>query len=110
MHLSHVLTLLLGACFTSLEVEVADHVVDNALPPLEGDDHCIVFVAPLELIRTHKDLHLLLIQDLNGVGGILKPPYWSRILLLVNETCKHEVFLTAGFGRHHVKSFTQFFC
>ena len=84
-------TLLLGACFTALEVEVADHVVDNPLPPLKGDDYCIVFVSPLEFVRAHQYADLLLVQDFNRVGRRLQPPHRGSILLLVNESWKVDV-------------------
>ena len=83
-----IFTLLLCACFAALEVEVADHVVNNPLPPLKGDDDSIVFVSPLELVRAHKHTDLLLVQDFNWVGRRLQPPHWGSILLLVNESCK----------------------
>lgn len=69
-------TLFLGASFAPLEVEMADHVVDNPFPPLKGNDDPIMLVATLELIRTHQQLHLLLVQDLNWVRGAFKPPHW----------------------------------
>lgn len=83
-----IFTLLLCACFAALEVEMADHVVDNPLPPLEGDDDSIMFVSPLELVRANQHTDLLLVQDFNWVGRRLQPPHRGSILLLVNESCK----------------------
>ena len=67
---------------------MADHVVDNPLPPLKGDDDCIMFVSPLELVGAHQYTDLLLVQDFNRVGRTLKPPHRGSILLLVNESWK----------------------
>ena len=81
-------TLLLGPSFTALEVEVADHVVDDTLAPLKGNDDGIVLVSPLELIWPHQHSNLLLVQDFNWVGRRLQPPYRGSIFLLVNEPWK----------------------
>lgn len=41
------ITLFLGASFAALEIEVADHVVDDTFAPLKGDNDRVVFVSPL---------------------------------------------------------------
>ena len=65
---------------------MADHVVDDAFPPLEGNDDSIVLVASFELLGPHQHFDLVLVQDLNGIGRVLKPPHWCSVFLLVDET------------------------
>ena len=90
-------TLFLCASLTSLEVEVADHVVHDSFAPLEGDDDGIVLVAPLQLVRAHHDLDLVLVQDFNGVRGAFQPPNWCSVFLLVDKPYRKEQNLKAPF-------------
>ena len=77
----------LGTSFAALEIEVADHVVDDTFAPLKGDNDRVMFVSPLQLLRAHQHLDLLLVEYFYRVGGSLQPPHWGSILLLVQETC-----------------------
>ena len=58
------LTLFLGASLAPLQVEVGDHVVDNSLAPLKGDNDRVVLVLPLQLVRLHQYFDLLLVKYL----------------------------------------------
>ena len=88
--MEHGLTLLLSACLCPLEVEMADHVIDNALAPLEGDDDRIVLVATLELVRAHEDFDLFLVKNLYRIGRAFQPPHRGSVLLLVKEACSQR--------------------
>ena len=64
---------------------MADHVVHSPFPPLETDNHGVMLVASLEVVRANEHFDPVLVQDLDGVGGRLQPPHWGSILLLIEE-------------------------
>lgn len=61
----------LGACFTALQIEVADHVVDHTLAPFKGDNDRVMFVSPLQLLGANQHLDLLLVEYFYRKGGSL---------------------------------------